>query len=34
VYERGLGRLPADDEDRPLDTDVAAAEEVIAALAT
>ena len=33
VYERGLDRLPADDEDRPLDTDIAGAEEVIAALA-
>jgi hypothetical protein len=32
VYERGLARLPADDEDRPLDTDIAEAEEVIAAL--
>jgi hypothetical protein len=33
VYERGLDRLPGDDEDRPLDTDIAEAEEVIAALA-
>jgi histidine ammonia-lyase len=33
VYERGVSRLPADDEDRPLDTDVAAAEDVIDDLA-
>jgi histidine ammonia-lyase len=32
VYDRGLSRLPDDDEDRPLDTDIAAAEQVIAAL--
>jgi len=33
VYDRGLDRLPADDEDRPLDTDIAAAEQLITALA-
>jgi histidine ammonia-lyase len=33
VYERCLGRLPADDVDHPLDADVAAAEQVIADLA-
>jgi histidine ammonia-lyase len=33
VFNRCLASLPADDEDRPLDTDVAAAEAVIAALA-
>jgi histidine ammonia-lyase len=33
VYDRGLSLLPADDEDRPLDTDIAAAEQVIAELA-
>jgi len=29
VYARCLGHLPAGDDDRPLDTDVAAAEQVI-----
>lgn len=33
VYDHGLSRLPADDEDRPLDTDIAAAEQMIAELA-
>jgi histidine ammonia-lyase len=33
VYDRCLGSLPHDDEDRPLDTDIAAAEQVITALA-
>jgi histidine ammonia-lyase len=33
VYEHCLSRLPASDEDRPLDTDIAAAEHLIAALA-
>lgn len=33
LYEECRGRLPDDDEDRPLDTDIAAAEQVIAALA-
>ena len=31
VYDCALSRLPADDEDRPLDTDIAAAEQVIIA---
>jgi histidine ammonia-lyase len=33
VYYGCLGSLPADDEDRPLDTDIAAAEKIIATLA-
>jgi histidine ammonia-lyase len=33
VYERCRQRLPDDDEDHPLDTDIAAAEQVIADLA-
>jgi histidine ammonia-lyase len=33
VYDRCLQRLPADDEDHPLEVDVDAAEQVIADLA-
>jgi len=33
LYDRCLRALPADDEDRPLDTDIRAAEQVIATLA-
>jgi histidine ammonia-lyase len=33
VYDQCLQRLPADDEDHPLDTDIAAAEQIIADLA-
>jgi histidine ammonia-lyase len=33
VYDQSLRSLPADDEDRPLDTDIAAGEQIIATLA-
>jgi histidine ammonia-lyase len=33
VFDRCVAQLPADDTDRPLDTDIAAAEEVVAAMA-